>query len=365
MAAALMSMPNVTLARWRRWRSRRRPRRRRSREAVTGGPSGGHSGGHSSDQPQRWTLGVGSSGGHPQQWHAFCNSAGHAMAVAVLRRSTGAVRHHHGSFIANPLMMKTAAAGTVITTVDTATGMVIRSSATVTAMALGACSSLLYGLGGYGYGGYAPRMVPFLRSAWDASPPPSTEDLSAMPGFRATGLECPCRRQRQAGARVCEKGRSRFGPATTRELYAWRHAVIDDPQNPLVLMLLGQALFATGHFDEAAGATQGAMQMLPKEHWGVVVKNFRELYGNTLDYTTHLRALEKAEAEKPKDPAMRFLAGFHYSYLGYPKESIDQLDKGLKIAPRDEMAQQLRDEMQAKLPKPAAEVTTPATPATP
>jgi hypothetical protein len=107
------------------------------------------------------------------------------------------------------------------------------------------------------------------------------------------------------------------------------------------------------------------MQMLPKEHWGVVVKNFRELYGNPLDYTTHLRALEKAEAEKPNDPAMRFLAGFHYAYLGYPKESIDQLDKGLKIVPHDEMAKQLKDEMQARLPGLPGEVTTPAAPATP
>jgi len=154
---------------------------------------------------------------------------------------------------------------------------------------------------------------------------------------------------------------TRQSSATFRRLAA----VIDDPQNPLLLLLLGQALFATSHFDEAAGATQAAMQMAPKEHWGVVVKNFRELYGNPRDYTTHLRALEKAEAEKPNDPAMRFLAGFHYAYLGYPVESIDQLDKGLKFAPRDEMAKQLRDEMQTKLPKPTGEVTIPATPATP
>src|SRR5205814_2248010 len=82
-------------------------------------------------------------------------------------------------------------------------------------------------------------------------------------------------------------------------VYAWRHAVIDDPQNPLVLMLLGHALFATGHYDEAAGATQAAMHLIPKENWGVVVTNFRELYGNRLDYTTHIRALEKAEGERP------------------------------------------------------------------
>jgi tetratricopeptide (TPR) repeat protein len=230
----------------------------------------------------------------------------------------------------------------------------------------GFLSSLLYGLGGYGYGGYGTAYGNgYYDPAWDASLPPGTTDLSAgalasaLPGMNdiANGGSA-------ATASVfADRGEAAFRAGDYKgAVYAWRHAVIDDPQNPLVLMLLGQALFATGHFDEAAGATQGAMQMLPKEHWGVVVKNFRELYGNPLDYTTHLRALEKAEGEKPNDPAMRFLAGFHYAYLGYPNESIDQLDKGLKIVPRDEMAKQLRDEMQAKLP---GAVTTPAAPATP
>ena len=93
------------------------------------------------------------------------------------------------------------------------------------------------------------------------------------------------------------------------------------------------------------------MQLLASEDWGVVVKNYKELYGNVQDFTDQLRALEKAVKDKPNDPALRFLAGFQYAYLGYPKEAIDQLDKGLKIAPRDDLARKLRDEMQAKLPK--------------
>jgi predicted Zn-dependent protease len=147
-------------------------------------------------------------------------------------------------------------------------------------------------------------------------------------------------------------------------VYAWRHAVLDAPDNPVLVMMLGQALFATGQFDEAAGATQAAMRVLPKDQWGVVIANFRELYGNVPDYTTQLRALEKAVAEKPDNPARRFLAGFHYAYLGYPQFAIDQLEKGLKAEPRDEMAKQLRDEMQAKLPQtttPPAATTPPST----
>jgi Tfp pilus assembly protein PilF len=62
-------------------------------------------------------------------------------------------------------------------------------------------------------------------------------------------------------------------------------------------------------------------------------------------------------SEKPDDPAQRFLLGFHYAYQGFPQQAVDQLDKGLKIAPQDEMAKQLRDEMQSKLSKPAAPAT--------
>ncbi len=135
--------------------------------------------------------------------------------------------------------------------------------------------------------------------------------------------------------------------------YAWRHAVVDDPQNPVLVMMLSQSLFANGKFDEAAGATQAAMQQLPKDQWGVVVTNYKDLYGSMQSYTDQLRALEKATKEKPDNPALRFLLGFHYAYLGFPQQGITQLDKAVKLAPQDEMAKQLRTQLQTKLPTPA------------
>ena len=211
-----------------------------------------------------------------------------------------------------------------------------------------------YGYGSYGYGYYGPGAY--------ASLDPSAAGL-------ATGDVAP---DQSAGnslaanaGRFADAGETAFRAGDYQgAVYAWRHAVLDDPQNPVLVMLLGQALFATGQFDEAAGATQAAMHVLPKDQWGVVVTNFRELYGNVPDYTTQLRALETAVAEKPDNPALRFLAGFHYAYLGYPQQAIDQLDKGLKVESRDEMAKQLRDEMQARLPKPAAPSNSATQPAT-
>jgi tetratricopeptide (TPR) repeat protein len=133
---------------------------------------------------------------------------------------------------------------------------------------------------------------------------------------------------------------------------ALRHAVVDDPQNALITLLLGQALFATGSYEEAAGATQAAMRQLPKEQWGVIIAHYEELYGKPKDYTNQLHALEQAIKDKPESPALRFLAGFHYAYLGFATESVDQLEAGLKLAPRDEMARQLRHEMHGKLSNP-------------
>ncbi len=131
----------------------------------------------------------------------------------------------------------------------------------------------------------------------------------------------------------------------------WRHALVDDPENGMIVMLLAQTLFALGQYDEAAGATQGAMQMLPEDRWGFVVENYTELYGNVQDYTNQVKALEKARDEQPDSPALRFLLGFQFGYLGYPKHAVRELDKGLTLAPEDIGAQKLRAIFAAKWPE--------------
>jgi tetratricopeptide (TPR) repeat protein len=166
-----------------------------------------------------------------------------------------------------------------------------------------------------------------------------------------------------ASARVfAEKGEKLFRSGDYKgAVYQWKHAVVDDPQNGVLAMMLAQSLFATGQYDDAAGATQVAMRLLPRDQWGVVITNRKELYGEPRVYLDQLQTLDKAIKGKPSDPAFRFLAGFHYACLGYPRAAVDNLDKGLKVAPQDELARRLRDEMQARLPK----STTPPTPQPP
>lgn len=147
-----------------------------------------------------------------------------------------------------------------------------------------------------------------------------------------------------------DRGTSAFKAGNyDRAAWSWRHAIVDDPQNPILVLRLSQALFAQGKYNEAAGAVQAAMRLLPKSEWGAVVIRYRSMYGKTTDYTLQLRALEKAIANKPNEPALRFLAAYHFGYLGFVKQSIEQLDHVIQYEPRDELARQLLDEMNNKL----------------
>ncbi len=215
-----------------------------------------------------------------------------------------------------------------------------------------------YGSGNYGYNpcgqGYAGYNDP---NAYANLSPVATTAVAGQSNLGLTQSTTPLPTNDPAASAkdFASRGETAFKAGDYNgAVYAWRHSVLDDPQNGVLTMMLGQALFATGKFEEAAGATQAAMRQLPKDQWGVVVSHSQELYGNIQDYTNQLRALEQGLKDKLENPALRFLTGFHYAYLGFPKEAVDQLDRGLKIAPRDEMAKQLRDEMQAKLSKPVS-----------
>ena len=129
----------------------------------------------------------------------------------------------------------------------------------------------------------------------------------------------------------------------------WQHALVDSPSNAGLVLLLAQALFQTGNFVEAAGAVQRGLSMLPQDQWGVVVGKYARLYGTTGDYTAGLRTLEKARTDNPKDPALRFLLGYHYAHLGYPRETVRELDELLKVAPGDALARKIRDAAAARI----------------
>jgi hypothetical protein len=121
----------------------------------------------------------------------------------------------------------------------------------------------------------------------------------------------------------------------------WRHALLDDPQNGTLVLMMAQALFQTGEYNEAAGAVQAGLQMMPPDKWDTVIGNYKELYSDTLDYVDQLKALEKAVKDKPKEPGLRLLVGYHYLFLGYPNEALRELKIGDELVKTDQAMKEL------------------------
>lgn len=190
--------------------------------------------------------------------------------------------------------------------------------------------------------GFTPvRLDPLAIS----TPPTPTQVAGTDPKSPVTG-ELPTAEQYAQIGETAFKARD-----YKNAVRAWRHGLIDDPNNGVLVMMLAQALFATEQYNAAAGATQFGMQLLEQGQWETVVKGYRELYGKVDDYTAQLRVLEKAARSQADDPALRFLLGYHYGFLGYSKEATQQLEKCVSLAPEDETAQKLLELFNEKLPK--------------
>src|SRR5258706_8146620 len=130
---------------------------------------------------------------------------------------------------------------------------------------------------------------------------------------------------------------------------AWRHAIVDEPNNGALLLRLSQALFASGEYDEAAGATQQALMLLPEEKWPAEFRAATRLYARPQDYKEQLKGLEKAVRENPDDPALRFELGFQYGFSGRRAEAVRELDKLLQLAPQDQLGRRLEVLLSVKI----------------
>lgn len=132
---------------------------------------------------------------------------------------------------------------------------------------------------------------------------------------------------------------------------AWQHAIVDDPSNGALAMKLALALFALGKYREAAGTTQQVLMLLPQEKWGQAASDYKKLYPNPKDYLDQLKSLAKAVADKPNDPALRFLLGFHYGYSGRVGDAVRELNKLVQLEPKDQLGRKLLDLMADKVHK--------------
>ena len=228
-------------------------------------------------------------------------------------------------------------------------------------MGLGLGLGLGYGLSsgngsGYGYPGYASGYPAYVYdnttyvTIVENHHPPATPPATQVTPISATVVdEAAAARSRDfANQGVASFQKADYEAAAS----GLRHAMIEDPGNPILLMELGMALFAMGKYEEATGAIQTGMHQLPPDDWGMVVTHYADFYADPQDYTRHLQGLEQGVKAKPNDPSVRFLLGYHYGYLGFFKQSMEQLDKTIRIEPRDEMAKQLLNEIKSRRSKP-------------
>jgi tetratricopeptide (TPR) repeat protein len=196
---------------------------------------------------------------------------------------------------------------------------------------------------GYTWAPVYGNAAPYAEIAPSYSPPTNSREQAEpdeLVGAKSGAEIYPFARQAE------EAFRARDYKAATR---AWRHAIVDDPNNGALLLRLAQALLAAGEYDEAAGATQQALMLLPEEKWQPELSNTTKLYANPQDYKDQLKGLERAVKENPDNPALRFELGFQYGFSGRRAEALRELDKLLQIAPQDQLGRRLKDLLAGKI----------------
>jgi hypothetical protein len=212
-----------------------------------------------------------------------------------------------------------------------------------------------YGLGGYGlgyggyglgYGGFGPAYGGYYSPSYVQTVPQkiTSESQPASPQTDSS----PSNSEDFAAIGESEFRAGNYQAA----MMAFRHALVDQPNNAGLMLLIGQSLFQMGQWTEAAGATELAMGALPEDKWGTVVQNYTQLYGNIEEYTRQLKELENAVKQEPNNPALRFLIGYHFGYLNYPQQATRELNKAVELESRDPAARRLHDIFAAKIGAP-------------
>lgn len=116
-----------------------------------------------------------------------------------------------------------------------------------------------------------------------------------------------------------------------------------DPDHAHAWLLRSHALVALGHYAQAAESLSQAIERLPPEDWGRFTADFSDWYPSVSAYGRQLRRLEQFVGENPDRPEGHILLGYHYGFLGYRHEALQQLEAALELDERDPLARRLRD----------------------
>lgn len=129
---------------------------------------------------------------------------------------------------------------------------------------------------------------------------------------------------------------------------AFRHAMVDEPQNGTLAVRASQVLTAAGKYDEAAGAAQQGYASIDPKDWLAEAKNSANLFGDPQVATAVYEALLKASADAKAGPGVKFLAGIAAAGRGDFARAASDFDAVTKLVPQDELAAQWKTGVTAK-----------------
>jgi predicted Zn-dependent protease len=130
-----------------------------------------------------------------------------------------------------------------------------------------------------------------------------------------------------------------------------------DAGNGFAWLLASHAEFALHRFSDASISLRRALAVLPENQWSQILAQYRDYYRATR-YTVHLRALETFASAHPTQPAAHLLLGYHYGFLGYRPQAVEQL----KLATTDDVDRRLLAHFGGRPASPPPAVLLPAAP---
>jgi hypothetical protein len=120
------------------------------------------------------------------------------------------------------------------------------------------------------------------------------------------------------------------------------------PGDPTLHEFRGLTLFALKKFGAAAAVIHAVVATGPGWDWPTV----KSLYADSATYTEQFRALEAFQRANPDDAAVAFLLAYHDLVVGQPGAAIKQLEKVVRLQPKDTLSARLLAALKEQGPDP-------------
>ncbi len=160
-------------------------------------------------------------------------------------------------------------------------------------------------------------------------------------------------RMARTGVSTFDAGLAQFKSGDYRgALASFDLALQELPGDPVVHEVCALALFALGDYRTCAAALNSFLSSAPGMDWTTM----SGLYGNTDDYTSQLRTLERYCQSNSDDPSSHFVLAYHYLALGEKEAAIQALETVVENQPQDSTAKRMLDALAPPPPAAASKV---------